>query len=154
MAPWQPEPPQETDVVTVARRAGTDDVEGVRDVVRALAAMGVVEPLEGDGLRVLDAPLLEAGLRGVRLGLPAPALVAAQQQVVELVEKAAAIYVGMFRETVWSDFDAAGRPEEQWPRISEVVEGLQPVAASALLASFRSAMAAAVAQEVETVLAR
>ena len=154
MAPWQPEAPQETDLATVAARAGTDDLDATAEVVAVLARMGVVEPLGDDRLRVLDPPLLDAGLRGVRLGLPPKALVAAQQQVVELVEQAAAIYVGMFRDTVWRDFVEAGTPADGWSAIQAVVEGLQPVAAQALLASFRSAMAAAVAQEVATELAQ
>ena len=154
MAPFQPEPPQETDLATLAARAGTADLEATRRIAEQLAGMGVVELLGDDQVRVLDPPLLDAGLRGVRLGLPAEALVAAQQQVVELVEQAAATYVAMFRGTVWADFVAAGMPEDGWARIQEIVAGLQPVAAQALLASFRSAMAAAVAQEVETVLAR
>ena len=154
MAPWQPDAPQETDLATLAARAGTDDLTMTAEVVAELARMGVVERLDGDQLRVLDPPLLDAGLRGVRLGLPAPELVAAQQRVVELVEQAAAIYVAMFRDTVAKDFFDAGQPEDGWARIQTIVEGLQPVAAQALLASFRSAMAAAVAEEVELTLAR
>jgi DNA-binding transcriptional MerR regulator len=153
MAPWQPDAPQETDLATLAARAGSDDLDVTREVAQVLARMGVLELLEDDQLRVLDPPLLDAGLRGVRLGLPPAQLVAAQQQVVELVEQAAATYVAMFRETVWADFVAAGMPEQGWPAILAVVEGLQPVAAQALLASFRSAMAAAVSDEVGTVLA-
>lgn len=152
MAPWQPDAPQETDLQTLAVRAGTDDLDATREVAAELARMGVVELLPDGRLRVLDPPLLDAGLRGVRLGLPAPALVAAQQRVVELVEQAAEAYVAMFRDTVWADFVAAGRPEDGWPQIQAVVEGLQPVAAQAVLASFRSAMAAAVADEVGSVL--
>lgn len=152
MAPFQPEAPQETDVATLAARAGTYDLEGTRAVAQELARMGVVELLDDDALRVLDPPLLDAGLRGVRLGLPGPELVAAQQQVVELVEQAAEVYVAMFRDTVWAQFVADGLPADGWAQIQTVVEGLQPVAAQALLASFRSAMAAAVADEVENVL--
>ncbi len=74
-------------------------------------------------------------------------------ELVELVEQAAELYVGMFRETVWRDFVDAGMPEQGWTRIQAIVEGLQPVAAQAMLASFRSAMAAAVAAEVEADLA-
>lgn len=149
MAPWQPDAPQETDVATLAARAGSDDLDNVGEIAEQLARMGVLELL-GDGrLRVLDPPLLDAGLRGIRLGLPAEALVAAQQQVVELVERAAEVYVAMFRDTVWQDFLDAGTPADGWARIQAVVEGLQPVAAQAMLASFRTAMATAVAQEVE-----
>lgn len=151
MAPWLPDATQETDLQTLADRTGADLSEGLTELVDALAAMGVLERLDADRLRVLDAGLLDAGLRGIRLGLPAAALVAAQQQVLELVEQAAEIYVLMFRGTVWQDFVDAGAPESGWPRIMEVVEGLEPVAAQAMLASFRSAMAAAVAHEVDEV---
>ena len=74
--------------------------------------------------------------------------------VVELVEQAAAVYVEMFRSTVWQEFADAGMPADGWPGIQAVVEGLEPVAAQALLASFRSAMAAAVAEEVDSQLSR
>ena len=153
IAPWQPEQPQETDLATLAARAGTDDLAATGQIADTLASMGVLELLDGGRVRVLDPALLEAGLRGVRLGLPAAALVAAQQQVVELVEQAAAVYVGMFRDTVWREFVDAGAPDDGWATIQNVVEGLQPVAAQALLASFRSAMASAVAQELEAELA-
>ncbi|MCW2613155.1 MAG: putative MerR-family transcriptional regulator [Frankiales bacterium] len=152
MAPWLPDATQETDLDELAARAGAEDASGVVEVVDALAAMGVVERIDGHRLRVLDAGLLDAGVRGVRLGLPAGALVAAQQQVVELVEQAAQVYVEMFRSTVWQQFVDAGTPPEGWPQIQSVVEGLEPVAAQALLASFRSAMAAAVAEEVDSQL--
>jgi DNA-binding transcriptional MerR regulator len=154
IAPWQPDDPQETDLRTLAARAGTDDLQATAAVAEELARMGVVELLGEGRLRVLDPPLLDAGVRGVRLGLPAAELVAAQQRVVELVEQAAQVYVAMFRDTVWREFVEEGTPEDGWARIQSVVEGLQPVAAQALLASFRSAMASAVAQEVDTELAQ
>ena len=151
MAPWQTEPPQETDLDALAARAGADR-EATEQAAQELARMGVLELLPDGQVRVLDPALLDAGIRGVRLGLPAADLVAAQQQVVELVEQAAEAYVRMFRETVWAQFVADGMPADGWPRIQAVVEGLQPVAAQAVLASFRSAMAEAVADEVENVL--
>ncbi|MBC7375676.1 MAG: MerR family transcriptional regulator [Frankiales bacterium] len=152
MAPWLPDATQETDLDALAVRAGAADSQGVAEVVDALAAMGVVERIDDQRLRVLDAGLLDAGVRGVRLGLPAGALVAAQQQVVELVEQAAQVYVEMFRSTVWEGFQDAGFPADGWPGIQAVVEGLEPVASQALLSSFRSAMAAAVAQELDNQL--
>ena len=152
MAPWLPDETQETDLDALAARSGAPDSEGVAEVVEALAAMGVVERIDDQRLRVLNAGLLDAGVRGVRLGLPAGALVQAQRQVVELVEQAAQIYVDMFRSTVWEPFQDAGLPPEGWPGIQAVVEGLEPVASQALLASFRSAMAAAVAQELDSQL--
>jgi DNA-binding transcriptional MerR regulator len=147
IAPWLPDLPVESDVATLTARVGVPSAPGV---LADLAAMGVLELLEDDRIRILDPTLLEAGIQVVRLGIRPEALVEAQRQVIELVEQAADIYVDMFRRTVWQDFVAQGTPADGWPRIQEVVERLQPVAAQALLASFRSAMAAAVAQEVDS----
>lgn len=152
IAPWLPEAPQETDLATLATRAGTSP-EAVREIAGELARLGVLELLGADRLRVLSPALLDAGIRGIRLGLPAGPLVAAQRRVVDLVERAADAYVEMFRTTVWQDFLDAGSPEQGWPAIQAIVEGLQPVAVQAVLASFREAMAAAVAAEVDTHLA-
>lgn len=149
VAPWAPDAPEDTDVAAIAARAGSDDLDQVREVVDQLAGMGVVEPLGEDRLRVLDPALVDAGVRGVRLGLPAAALVAAQQRVVELVEQAAEAYVHMFQDTVWQDYLDAGSPADGWPAVQAIVEGLPPVAASAVLASFRTAMASAVSSAVE-----
>ncbi len=149
MAPWLPDAPVESDVAELSARVGVESAPGV---LQELAAMGVLELLDDERIRVLDPTLLEAGVQVVRLGVDPEVLVEAQRKVIELVEQAADVYVDMFRRTVWQDFVAAGAPADGWPRIQEVVERLQPVAAQALLASFRSAMAAAVAQEVDSQL--
>ena len=149
MAPWLPDEPEETDLRTLAAKSG---VEAEPAVLDRLAALGVVEPL-GDGrVRVLDPTLLAAGLQVVRLGVDLGALIEAQLQVTELVEQAADVYVDMFHRTVWNDFVDAGAPEAERPRLQEAVARMQPVAAQALLASFRSAMAVAVAQELEEIV--
>lgn len=142
MAPWLPDTPEETDLRTLAARAG---IGADRDVVDRLVQMGAVERLEDDRLRVLDPTLVAAGLQVVRLGIPPAAVVAAQQQVMELVERSAEVYVSMFRDTLWRDFADRGAPQDEWHRMQALMESLQPVAAQALLASFRTAMASAVA---------
>ena len=114
-------------------------------MVDRLVQMGAVERLEDDRLRVLDPTLVAAGLQVVRLGIPPAAVVAAQQQVVELVERSAEVYVSMFRDTLWRDFADRGAPQDEWDRMQALMESLQPVAAQALLASFRTAMASAIA---------
>lgn len=151
MAPWLPEAPEETDVATLIARTGAPADAGTLD---ALVELGVVERLDGDRLRVLDPTLLAVGVQVVRLGVPPRAVVAAQQEVLGLAEQAADVYVRMFLDTVWRDFTDAGAPAQDWPRLQEVVETLQPVAAQALLAAFRTAMATAVARTLHAEVAR
>lgn len=149
MAPWLPEQPEEMALATLAVRSGTGTTP---EQLVELEALGVLEVLDATRVRVLDPALLSAGLQVVRMGIPADAVIRAQRQVVELVEQAAAVYLTMFRTTVWQDFLDAGSPAQDWPQIQALATSLPPVAAQALLASFRAAMAAAVGQEVEAIL--
>ncbi|HEU5063479.1 MAG TPA: hypothetical protein VFT79_10060, partial [Solirubrobacterales bacterium] len=48
--------------------------------------------------------------------------------------------------------EKAGRPEGDWPRISEALERMRPLAAGALLATFQIAMGEAVEKESERML--
>jgi len=138
-------------LVTLAAKSG---VPGDPAVLSRLAALGVLEPVGENRVRVLDPTLLAAGLQVVRLGVDPASLVDAQLQVAELVEQAARVYVEMFRSTVWKQFVDAGCPSDDWPRLRSLIEQIQPVAAQALLASFRSAMAAAVTAELDDIVER
>lgn len=150
LSPFQPEQPEETTATALAARAGAAVQPGL---MQLLADMGVVDLLDGDRVRVLDPALVAAGLQVMRLGIEPAQVIEAQRRVIELVEQAAEAYVGMFQTTIWADFVARGLPEDEWPRMQEAVERLQPLAAQALLASFRTAMADAVARALEAEVA-
>lgn len=151
LSPWLPPEPEETTARALAARAGQPEDPALVDL---LVEIGLVERLDGDRLRVLDPALLTAGLQVVELGVPPHALLEAQARVVELVREVAATYVGMYRDTGWRTFVEAGAPPEQLEQVRAVVARLQPVAAQALLASFRSEMAAAVEQGLQAELER
>lgn len=146
LSPFQPEQPEETTATALAARAGAPVDPGLLDL---LADMGVVELLGGDRVLVLDPALVAAGLQVMRLGIEPGRVIRAQRRVTELVEQAAEVYVSMFRESVWADFVARGMPAQDWLAVQDSVERLQPLAAQALLASFRTAMADAVTRAVE-----
>lgn len=146
LSPFLPEQPEETTVAALVARVGVQTAPGL---LAELADMGVVELLGDERVRVLDPALVAAGLQVMRLGIDPSAVVHAQQRVIELVEQAAATYVEMFQSTLWADFVSRGMPEDEWQRVTEAVERLQPLAAQALLASFRTAMADAAARAYE-----
>ncbi len=146
LSPFLPEQPEETTVEALAARVGVPTEDGL---LETLADMGVIELLDEGRVRVLDPALVAAGLQVMRLGIDPGAVVRAQRQVIELVEQAAATYVEMFQSTLWADFVARGMPADEWERVQEAVERLQPLAAQALLASFRTAMADAAARAYE-----
>jgi DNA-binding transcriptional MerR regulator len=151
LAPWLPPEPELTTGAELAARAGVPDDP---EMIDQLAELGVVERLDDGQLRVLDPALLTAGLQVVELGVPPAELITTQARVNEHVREIAQTYVEMFLRTGWRTFVEAGAPPEQLERVRATVSRLQPAAAQALLAAFRTEMAAAVEGAVETVLSR
>jgi DNA-binding transcriptional MerR regulator len=141
LTPWLPEEPEVVDRATLESRAGApvDD-----ELLALLADLGVVVPREDGRLEITSPALLRAGLQVVALGIPPDRVVAAQQLVTEHAAAAARIYVDLFRDTVWRAFVEAGQPAQEWPRVQQAVERVQPVASQAMLATFRIAMGQAV----------
>jgi DNA-binding transcriptional MerR regulator len=151
LAPWLPAEPETMTGAELAARAGVAEDHALVD---RLVEIGLVERV-GDGmLRVLDPALRTAGLQVVALGVPPDALIDAQTRVNALVREIARTYVQMFLDSGQQAFLDAGAPPEQLRRVQETVARLQPAAAQALLAAFRTEMAAAVEQTIEAVLSR
>jgi DNA-binding IclR family transcriptional regulator len=151
LAPWLPPEPETMTGTELAARAGVPESPALVD---RLVELGLVQRL-GDGeLRVLDPALLTAGLQVVGLGVPPDDLIDAQAQVNEHVREIAQTYVGMFVRTGWQAFVDAGAPPDQLDTVRDTVARLQPAAAQAVLAAFRTEMAAAVEAALETALSR
>jgi DNA-binding transcriptional MerR regulator len=151
LAPWLPPEPE---IMTGAELAARAAVPEDSALVDRLVHLGLVERLGEGRLRVLDPPLLTAGLQVMGLGVPQDDLIDAQTRVSELVREIAQTYVRMFVESGWRALVDEGAPPEQLERARDMVARLQPAAAQALLAAFRTEMATAVEEAVETVLGR
>jgi len=141
LTPWLPEEPEVLERSALEARAG---VEVGDDLLALLAELGVVVPLPDGRLEVASPSLLRAGMQVVALGIPPEKVVEAQRLVAEHAAAAARLYVDLFRDTVWREFAEAGQPAEQWQRVQQAVERVQPVATQAMLATFRIAMGQAV----------
>ena len=95
----------------------------------------------GDGTFEVPAPaLLRAAEEVVARGVSLDAALSVVEKVKRNAESAAGAFVKLFMEELWKPFDSAGKPEQQWPEITEAVEQLQPVAVEALLAVFTPAL--------------
>jgi DNA-binding transcriptional MerR regulator len=151
LAPWLPPEPEIMAVAELSARAGVPEDSTLVD---RLQGLGLLERLDGGRLRVLDPALLTAGLQVLALGVPPDDLIDAQARVNAHVREIAQTYVQMFVASGLQAFIDAGAPPEQLERARELVSRLQPAAAQALLAAFRTEMAAAVEEAVETVLSR
>jgi DNA-binding transcriptional MerR regulator len=151
LAPWLPAEPEILTGAELAVRAGVPEEP---DLVDRLVGLGLVERLAEGRLRVLDPALLTAGLQVVALGVPPNDLIDAQARVNEHVREIAQTYVQMFLRSGWQAFVDAGAPPEQLQRVQDTVARLQPAAAQAVLAAFRTEMAAAVEDTIASVLSR
>jgi DNA-binding transcriptional MerR regulator len=151
LTPWLAEEPEEVDRAALETRAGApvDD-----ELLALLAELGLVVPREDGRLEVTSPTLLRAGLQVVALGIPPEKVVAAQQKVAEHAAAAARLYVELFRDTVWREFADAGQPDDEWPRVQQAIERVQPVASQAMLATFRIAMGQAVDEALGEELGR
>ena len=151
LAPWLPPEPEEITAAGLAARAGLPQDDALID---QLVDLGVLARLGAGRLQVLDPQLLAAGLQVTALGIPPADLIAAQARVNELVREIARTYVQLYVRTAWRDFVDAGSPPEQIEAVRTTVQRLQPAAAQALLASFRTEMAAAVEAALADELSR
>jgi DNA-binding transcriptional MerR regulator len=151
LAPWLP---PESEIMTGAELAARAGVPEDPALVDRLVGLGLVERLGEGELRVLDPALLTAGLQVVALGVPPDDLIDAQTRVNEHVREIAQTYVRMFLDSGVQAFVDAGAPPEQLQRVQDTVARLQPAAAQALLAAFRTEMAAAVEATIASVLSR
>ena len=97
--------------------------------------------------------LLRSGAQTVRLGIPVDAVLDLRPELVRHVRAISDLFVGLFRDTVWRDHVAHGMPNSELSEVHRIVEALQPVAAQALLAAFRSAMPEAIEAFVREQLA-
>jgi DNA-binding transcriptional MerR regulator len=151
LAPWLPPEPETTTGAELAARAGVPENSTLVD---RLVGLGLVRRLDDGRLRVLDPALLTAGLQVVRLGVPPDDLIDAQARVNEHVREIAQTYVRMFLATGWRAFVDAGAPREQLETMYDTVARLQPAAAQAVLAAFRTEMASAVEAALADELSR
>jgi DNA-binding transcriptional MerR regulator len=151
LSPWLPPEPETMTGAELAARAGVPESPALVD---RLVGLGIVERVAEGDLRVLDPALLTAGLQVVGLGVPPDDLITAQTQVNEHVREIAHTYVQMFLRSGLEAILDGGAPPEQLERVRNTVARLQPAAAQALLAAFRTEMAAAVEEAIESVLSR
>jgi DNA-binding transcriptional MerR regulator len=150
LAPWQPEDPEEVPYSELAEWLGIEPQPATLD---RLHDAGILEPVGPDRVRITNPALLRAGAQTVRLGIPVDAVLDLRSELVGQVRAISELYVGLFRDTVWRDHVAHGMPNSELPEVLRIVEALQPVAAQALLAAFRSAMPEAIEAFVRQQLA-
>jgi DNA-binding transcriptional MerR regulator len=99
--------------------------------------LGLLIPLGEERFEAPSPALLRAAEDVMGRGIPLSAALSAIEKLVRNSQSSARAFVKLFVEELWKPFDAAGRPEERWPEMTEAVERLRPIASEALNATFR-----------------
>jgi len=150
--PWEDET---TEFVEAEELAGRMGAPGPDPKLLAQAArLGIIAPGAEERWEVLSPALLRAGEALVSLGIPIEAGLRVQEKLDRYADGIARAFVAMFVEEVWGPFEAAGKPEADWPRVQEALDRLRPLAVEAVNATFRRSMSKAVEAEAGRMITR
>jgi DNA-binding transcriptional MerR regulator len=141
MTPFETEAPEIVPRGEVLERLGGEIDEKL--IARA-EKLGVLIAIGEGGYEVPSPTLLAAAERLVGLGVPFAAALDMMERLRRNTQRLAQAFVEMFLEFIWKPFDAAGRPESDWPRVREALDQMRPLASEALTASFQPTMTKAV----------
>ena len=121
-------------------------------LTRKAEELGIFRPLPGGRMEVISPSLLRAARELYALGIGPDGMSVTAEKLRRHADGTAQTFVELFVKEIWEPFDEAGRPERDWPRMSEALEGMRPLAAGALLAMFQLAMGEAIEKESERTL--
>ena len=147
--PFEDEAPE---IVDVDELAGIWSEAADPKLTRRAEKLGIFRTLPDGRIEVISPQLLRAAAELAELGVGAEGALITAQKLRRHADGAARAFVDLFVKEVWQPFDRAGRPERDWPRMSEALERMRPLAAGALLATFQIAMGEAVEKESERTL--
>jgi DNA-binding transcriptional MerR regulator len=141
LTPFEQEEPELIDEKELEQTwGGTLD----RKLLSRAERLGLLRSL-GEGRYEIPSPTLyRAGEQVLALGVSPEMLLDVAEKIRRRSEAIADSFVHLFLEGVWKPFEAAGRPEDQWPQVRETLERLRPLASDAVVASFQRAMTEAV----------
>jgi DNA-binding transcriptional MerR regulator len=143
VSPWLQEDPIELTHEELGRRIG---IPVDTAVIERMEEIGLLEPLEGDRVRIVNPALFRAGVQVIRLGMPAASVVEVEPAIRPHLRAVAREFVELFQSSVWRALRESGMPPERVERAADAIRQLQPVAAQAVLAVFRQEMSEAIAE--------
>lgn len=147
--PFEDEAPE---IVEAEELAGIWSEAADPKLTRRAEKLGIFRTLTDGRVEVISPRLLRAAAELAELGIGAEGALVTAEKLRRHADGVARAFVDLFVKEVWQPFDRAGRPERDWPRMSEALERMRPLAAGALLATFQIAMGEAVEKESERTL--
>ncbi len=122
-------------VEELAERFGGD-----RKALERARRLGLVREVTGDQYEEVSPRLSAAGAQLVALGVPLDRLLHEASSLRRHADGLARSFVETYLEEVWAPFEAAGRPDDQWPRMHEAVGEVRAAWVEALQAAFELAV--------------
>jgi DNA-binding transcriptional MerR regulator len=151
-APWEEQRSEFVDAAELAARMGGEAPDAA--LLRRAEKLGLIVPAGEGRWEILSPELIGAGEALVSLGIPVEAGLAVQEQVQRYADGIARAFARMFVTEVWEPFEAAGKPEADWPRVQAALDRLRPLALEAVNATFRRSMGRAVEAEAGRMMVR
>ncbi|MGP4023892.1 MerR family transcriptional regulator [Actinomadura sp. 3N407] len=145
LSPWAPERPEDIGRHELDRRAGRhlDD-----DVLKRLEALGVVELVSDEVVRVVSPALLGISAELAALPMPLDTLIASHEAVDRHTTALAAELQHVFQDTVVRPYREGGRAPDERERLTELAGRLKPLMIQSLVTSFQRAVDKAIRQSV------
>jgi DNA-binding transcriptional MerR regulator len=150
--PWEEEPTEFVEAGELGARLGAGPPDP--KLLARAEKLGLIQPAGEGRYEVLSPALIRAGELLTSLGIPVEAGLDVQDQLDRHADGIARAFVRMFVAEIWEPFEAAGKPEADWPRVQDALDRLRPLAVEAVNATFRRSMGRAVEAEAARMIVR
>jgi DNA-binding transcriptional MerR regulator len=131
-APFDDEAPEVLTFEELAERFGDDP-----KLLAKSLKLGLLIDLGDERYEAPSPTLLRAAEEVLGMGIPLGAALATIEKLSRASHTSARAFVSLFLDELWKPFDAAGRPDEDWPKMIAAIERLRPIAVDAMVATFR-----------------
>jgi DNA-binding transcriptional MerR regulator len=149
-APFDDEAPEVMTREELAERFRVDDPK----LVGKATKLGLLVDLGDERYEAPSPTLLRAAEEVMNMGIPITKAVDAIEKLSRSSHSGARAFVSLFLDELWKPFDAAGRPDEDWPKMIAAIERLRPIAVDAFVATFRLSLTEEVDKAFGEVLER
>ena len=104
------------------------DIDLTPELMTQVISMGLIE-IDEEGMVVIGSPVfLEVGSALVELGFPLSEVLDEAATLQSEMNEVAERFASMFDRHIWRPFTAAGKPDDDLPRVAHVLEQLGPLA--------------------------
>jgi len=149
-APFEDETPEIFDTAELASSWGVEKLDP--KLIRHAEELGILRELPDGKIEAISPRLHRAGVALIEFGISPDTAMAMADKLRRNAEGVARAYVDLFVKEVWEPFEKSGRPEADWPKVLEALEGMRPLASDALVAMFQITMGEATERAAERTL--